>query len=62
MVTQYEDPCVLWVKMEERGGGKRWTRYNNCRSERIAEGLAAGLEKAGYKPEDIKILLPGQEP
>ncbi len=61
MATQYEDPCVLWVKMEGKGG-KQWVRYQNCRSEKVAEGLADGLEKAGYKSDDIKILLPGQEP
>ena len=62
MATQYEDPCVLWVKMEDRKGGKRWAIYQDCRSEKVAEGLAGGLERAGYKPEDIKILPPGAEP
>lgn len=62
MATQYEDPCVLWLKMEDRKCGKRWTRYHDCRSEKVAEGLADGLEKAGYKSDEIKILPPGQKP
>ena len=62
MATQYEDPCVLWIRLKDR---KLWIRYLNCRSQQIAGTQAEKLcfADSHYKMgETVKILLPGQEP
>lgn len=62
MATQYEDPCVLWVRSKD---GKQWVRYLNCRSQQIADGQADKLARADsrYKlGETMKILPPDENP